>query len=126
MLCGVPFASSGSAGVCTLCQAGRSPTNAGFASSLREELAEGYLKLIEDPGGSVRLPRRFALMGWSVGGTAAVQVAALAQAAGAQVERVILLDAYPSEQWQGVPAPDEQESFRALLRMGGFAGACRR
>lgn len=91
----------------------------GFASSL-QEMAEGYLKLIEKTLAERSLPRRFALMGWSVGGTAAVQVAALAQAAGAQVERVILLDAYPSEQWQGVPAPDEQESFRALLRMGGL------
>lgn len=96
-----------------------SDPQAGFASSL-QELAEGYLKLIEKTLSERSLPRRFALMGWSVGGTAAVQVAALAQAAGAQVERVILLDAYPSEQWQGVPAPDEQESFRALLRMGGL------
>lgn len=96
-----------------------SDPQAGFASSL-QELAEGYLKLIEKTLEERSLPRRFALMGWSVGGTAAVQVAALAQAAGAQVERVILLDAYPSEQWQGVPAPDEQESFRALLRMGGL------
>lgn len=96
-----------------------SDPHAGFASSL-QELAEGYLKLIEKTLSERSLPRRFALMGWSVGGTAAVQVAALAQAAGAQVERVILLDAYPSEQWQGVPAPDEQESFRALLRMGGL------
>ena len=96
-----------------------SDPHAGFASSL-QELAEGYLKLIEKTLAERSLPRRFALMGWSVGGTAAVQVAALAQAAGAQVERVVLLDAYPSEQWQGVPAPDEQESFRALLRMGGL------
>lgn len=96
-----------------------SDPNVGFASSL-QELAEGYLKLIEKTLAERSLPRRFALMGWSVGGTAAVQVAALAQAAGVQVERVILLDAYPSEQWQGVPAPDEQESFRALLRMGGL------
>ena len=96
-----------------------SDPQAGFASSL-QELAEGYLAQIEKTLAERSLPRRFALMGWSVGGTAAVQVAALAQAAGAQVERVILLDAYPSEQWQGVPAPDEQESFRALLRMGGL------
>ena len=96
-----------------------SDPQAGFASSL-QELAEGYLKLIEKTLAERSLPGRFALMGWSVGGIAAVQVAALAQAAGAQVERVMLLDAYPSEQWQGVPAPDEQESFRALLRMGGL------
>lgn len=96
-----------------------SDPQAGFASSL-QELAEGYLAQIEKTLAERSLPRRFALMGWSVGGTAAVQVAALAQAAGAQVERVILLDAYPSEQWQGVPAPDKQESFRALLRMGGL------
>ena len=96
-----------------------SDPQADFASSL-QELAEGYLAQIEKTLAERSLPRRFALMGWSVGGTAAVQVAALAQAAGALVERVILLDAYPSEQWQGVPAPDEQESFRALLRMGGL------
>lgn len=96
-----------------------SDPNVGFASSL-QELAEGYLAQIEKTLVERSLPRRFALMGWSVGGTAAVQVAALAQAAGARVERVVLLDAYPSEQWQGVPAPDEQESFRALLRMGGL------
>ncbi|WP_049333180.1 non-ribosomal peptide synthetase [Rothia mucilaginosa] len=96
-----------------------SDPHAGFASSL-QELAEGYLAQVEKTLAERSLPRRFALMGWSVGGTAAVQVAALAQAAGAHVERVILLDAYPSEQWQGVPAPDEQESFRALLRMGGL------
>ena len=96
-----------------------SDPQAGFASSL-QELAEGYLAQIEKTLAERSLPRRFALMGWSVGGTAAVQVAALAQAAGAWIERVILLDAYPSEQWQGVPAPDEQESFRALLRMGGL------
>lgn len=96
-----------------------SDPQAGFASSL-QELAEGYLAQIEKTLAERSLPRRFVLMGWSVGGTAAVQVAALAQAAGALVERVILLDAYPSEQWQGVPAPDEQESFRALLRMGGL------
>ena len=96
-----------------------SDPQAGFASSL-QELAEGYLAQIEKTLAERSLPRRFALMGWSVGGTAAVQVAALAQAMGALVERVVLLDAYPSEQWQGVPAPDEQESFRALLRMGGL------
>ena len=98
-----------------------SDPQAGFASSL-QELAEGYLAQIEKTLAERSLPGRFALMGWSVGGTAAVQVAALAQAAGAQVERVILLDAYPSEQWQGVPAPDEQESFAAAY--GRFAGAC--
>lgn len=106
-------------GVYTVQAEAFSDPQTGFASSL-QELAEGYLKLIEKTLAERSLPRRFALMGWSVGGTAAVQVAALAQAAGAQVERVILLDAYPSEQWQGVPAPDEQESFRALLRMGGL------
>ncbi|MFC2656132.1 MAG: non-ribosomal peptide synthetase, partial [Rothia dentocariosa] len=37
------------------------------------------------------------------------------------VQQVTLLDAYPAEQWQGIPEPDEQESFRALLRMGGLS-----
>ena len=66
-----------------------SDPQAGFASSL-QELAEGYLKLIEKTLAEPSLPRRFALMGWSgryrprcSGGSGA--------GCGAQVERVILL-----------------------------------
>ena len=93
--------------------------DAGYAQSLRE-LAEGYLARIRETLESRQLPPRFNVMGWSVGGTAAVEVAALAEAAGYDIPQVTLLDAYPAEQWQGVPEPDEQESFRALLRMGGL------
>ena len=93
--------------------------NAGYAQSLRE-LAEGYLARIRETLEERQLPSQFSLMGWSVGGTAAVEVAALAETAGYDVQQVTLLDAYPAEQWQGIPEPDEQESFRALLRMGGL------
>ena len=93
--------------------------NAGYAQSLRE-LAEGYLARIRETLEERQLPSQFSLMGWSVGGTAAVEVAALAETAGYEVHQVTLLDAYPVEQWQGIPEPDDQESFRALLRMGGL------
>lgn len=96
-----------------------SDPKADFPASLRE-LATGYFKCIRDTLEQEDLQRRIELLGWSMGGTAAVEVAALAQGAGVEVERTVLLDAYPAEQWQGVPAPDEQESFRALRRMGGL------
>lgn len=99
-----------------------SDPHAGFPSTLRE-LAQEYLGRIRQTLRDANLPARIELMGWSVGGTAAVEVAALAEDTGIAVERTVLLDAYPAEQWQGVPAPDEQESFRALLRMGGMPEA---
>jgi enterobactin synthetase component F len=61
--------------------------------------------------------------GWSVGGVIAHTMATQLQEAGCEVGALVLLDAYPGEQWRGLPAPDEQEALRALLRMGGLDAA---
>ncbi|WP_344112783.1 amino acid adenylation domain-containing protein [Nocardioides humi] len=65
---------------------------------------------------------RFHVAGWSLGGMAAHAVAALARADDQDVGAVLLLDAYPSEQWQHLAEPTEQEALRGILRMGGVEG----
>ncbi|WP_110207171.1 non-ribosomal peptide synthetase [Nocardioides daejeonensis] len=61
----------------------------------------------------------FRVAGWSLGGMAAQAVGALARAEGQQVDLVLALDAYPSDQWAHLGAPDEAEALRGVLRMGG-------
>lgn len=65
------------------------------------------------------------LVGWSVGGVLAQEVAAQLEAAAAgsthtpQVRRLCLLDAYPAELWQGRPAPTHHELLQGVLTMAG-------
>lgn len=61
----------------------------------------------------------FHLAGWSIGGMCAHEVAVTARSAGHRVGAVVLLDAYPSEQWHRLRAPSPDESLRAVLRMAG-------
>lgn len=61
----------------------------------------------------------FHVAGWSLGGMAAHTVAALAREGGQEVGAVLLLDAYPSDQWQHLSMPTEDEALRGILRMGG-------
>jgi len=61
----------------------------------------------------------FHVIGWSVGGMLAHEIAALAESAGRPVGGVTLLDAYPTDQWRDLPEPTESETLRALLRMAG-------
>lgn len=56
------------------------------------------------------------LAGWSVGGTCAQAVAAAGML---EVDSLLLLDAYPAEQWAARPAPGPAERLAALARMGG-------
>ncbi|NMO00985.1 amino acid adenylation domain-containing protein [Gordonia sp. TBRC 11910] len=78
-------------------------------------VAASYLETIESvaPQGPLRL------LGWSVGGVIAHEIAVLARARGRAVAPIVLLDAYPSECWAGRPAPDAAEVRRALLIMAG-------
>jgi len=62
----------------------------------------------------------FHLAGWSLGGMAAHAVAALARAEGQQVGAVVLLDAYPAEQWQHLSVPTETEALVGILRLAGL------
>lgn len=62
----------------------------------------------------------FHVAGWSLGGMAAHAVAALARSEGQRVGAVVLLDAYPAEQWQHLAEPTESEALVGVLRLGGL------
>ncbi|MFW0178404.1 amino acid adenylation domain-containing protein [Rothia sp. P7208] len=79
-----------------------------------EELALYYVGLLE----SLELST-FYLVGWSVGGTVSVDVASLASARGMKVKQCVILDGYPAQQWDSVDEPSKEDTYRALLRMGG-------
>ncbi len=61
----------------------------------------------------------YRLLGWSVGGVLAQAVAALLEDDGADVDVLALLDAYPSDQWRDLAAPEESDALVALLNMAG-------
>ncbi|CAN5570052.1 non-ribosomal peptide synthetase [soil metagenome] len=61
----------------------------------------------------------FHVAGWSLGGMAAHAVAARARAEGGAVGAVVLLDAYPSDQWAHLAEPTEAEALLGVLRLGG-------
>ncbi len=63
---------------------------------------------------------RFHVAGWSLGGMAAHEVAAQARADHQEVGAVVLLDAYPADQWRHLPEPTEAEALRGILRLGGL------
>lgn len=65
--------------------------------------------------------REIDLVGWSVGGVLAQEVACvLAELPGApRVRKLCLLDAYPAELWRRLPAPDERELLEGILAMAG-------
>lgn len=84
-------------------------------ATLLEEAAD-YAGLIRE----VRPQGPYRLLGWSVGGILAHAVAVLLQEAGAEVELLALLDAFPAEQWRERPAPEEGDALTAVLRMAGF------
>ncbi len=78
-------------------------------------LAERQLKAIRTVVGD----GLFHVAGWSLGGMAAHEVAALAQSRGQRVGAVVLLDAYPAEQWAHLSQPSEAAALLGVLRMGG-------
>lgn len=62
----------------------------------------------------------FHVAGWSLGGMAAHAVATLARTEGQQVGSVMLLDAYPPEQWHHLAVPTESEALVGILRLAGL------
>lgn len=80
-----------------------------------EEQAADYVRHLR----TVQPQGPYRLLGWSVGGVLAHTVAVLLQEAYQEVE-LALLDAFPSEQWRGQPAPEEGDALTAVLRMAGF------
>ncbi|WP_020495872.1 non-ribosomal peptide synthetase [Sciscionella marina] len=79
-----------------------------------EEMAAAYVDAIATPEHG-----RYLLAGWSVGGVIAHAMACELTERGAEVGLLAMLDAYPSEQWQDLPEPDESDAARALLFMAG-------
>ena len=79
------------------------------------DVARDYLDTIEEisPTGPLRL------VGWSVGGVIAHEIAVQAATRGRTVSQVALLDAYPSECWADQPPATPEEVRRALLIMAG-------
>ena len=80
-----------------------------------DALAERYLERVRPLVGEGGCH----LLGWSLGGMAAHAVAELAIRTGVPVGAVIMVDAYPGEQWRQLPEPTEQDGLLALVRMGG-------
>ncbi len=75
-----------------------------YVARLRERWPEGPIHLV----------------GWSVGGVIAHAMAAQIAEAGDPPGVLMLLDAYPSEQWRHLPPPTHEDSLEALLLMGGL------
>lgn len=80
-----------------------------------EELAHRQLAAIRSVVGD----GAFHVGGWSLGGMAAHAVATLARASGQDVGAVVLLDAYPPDQWQHLAEPTEADALVGILRLGG-------
>jgi thioesterase domain-containing protein len=85
-------------------QARREPLAASIA-----EMAADYVREIR----KVQPDGPYHLLGWSVGGVIAHEMTVQLE----DVGLLCLLDAYPSEQWRGLPPPDEFDE--ALLNMTG-------
>lgn len=81
------------------------------------ELAQRYADVLAE----VADGRPVHLVGWSVGGVVAHDLAVRA-ADRFDVASLTLLDAYPSAAWRSLPAPDDVDAARALAVMGGLDG----
>ncbi|MCM3782687.1 amino acid adenylation domain-containing protein [Neobacillus mesonae] len=81
-----------------------------------EEMAADYIKHIREvhPKGPYRLA------GWSLGGNVAHAVAVQLEAAGEEVEIMVMLDAYPGHFLPLGKGPDDEEALIALLALGGY------
>lgn len=79
------------------------------------ELASAYADAVVElaPQGPV------ALLGWSVGGVIAHELAIQLTERGVPVETLALLDAYPPSSWQHLDDPTDRQINEALLIMGG-------
>lgn len=60
------------------------------------------------------------LLGWSVGGIIAHEMAVQLERGGRNAPLVAMLDSYPSDIWRDEPAPDESAALRALVLIAGI------
>ncbi|WP_188074640.1 non-ribosomal peptide synthetase [Pusillimonas sp. ANT_WB101] len=60
------------------------------------------------------------LLGWSVGGILAHEVACVLAERQAQVGVVCMLDAYPAEVWRQRPEPAHDAAYKAIMHIAGY------
>ncbi|MDO4761660.1 MAG: AMP-binding protein [Corynebacterium sp.] len=60
------------------------------------------------------------VIGWSVGGVVAQEVACQLVERGITVRTVVLLDAYPAEVWKDLPAPTDEQLWQGIAAMAGL------
>ncbi|WP_288947620.1 amino acid adenylation domain-containing protein [uncultured Paracoccus sp.] len=60
------------------------------------------------------------LVGWSVGGILAQEIAAILSGMGREPGLVAMLDSYPCDAWRDEPEPDPVAALRALLAIAGY------
>ena len=87
--------------------------NAGIDSL--HALAEHYADQIQ----ALQSDGPYHLLGWSVGGIIAHEVACALAERKARVGVVCLLDAYPSEAWRERPEPAHDAAYKAILHIAG-------
>ncbi|PYE84483.1 non-ribosomal peptide synthetase [Pseudoroseicyclus aestuarii] len=82
-----------------------------------EALASGYLAriLTQHPKGAP-----VHLLGWSLGGILAQELAVQVERAGLTLGALCLLDAYPAAAWRDDPEPNRSDALRALLALSGI------
>ncbi|GAB4058185.1 hypothetical protein GCM10028811_07760 [Uliginosibacterium sediminicola] len=83
-----------------------------------DEVIADYSALVR----SVQPQGPYRFLGWSSGGGIAHAMAARMQAEGEQVELLAMMDAYPSDIWEGKPPPTERDALIVLLDVIGYAG----
>ncbi len=81
------------------------------------ELAENYCSTIR----AIQPDGPYYLLGWSVGGLIAHEIAVSLEEAGERVATLAMLDSFPADRWRGAVDPDEAESLRALALVAGYA-----
>jgi thioesterase domain-containing protein len=95
----------------------QSPAILGDAAGDIESLLADYLARIR--GVQPQGPYHF--IGWSSGGGIAHALAAMLQAAGEEVGVLAMMDAYPSDIWEGKAPPTERDALVTLLDVIGDA-----
>ncbi|MBE1467375.1 non-ribosomal peptide synthetase [Kibdelosporangium phytohabitans] len=90
-------------------------TDPGYAPVSIGEIAADYVAQIR----SVQPHGPYSVLGWSFGGNLAHEVAAQLEAAGEDLDLLVLLDAYPEVPSDGLDAASESDVFTALLANQG-------
>ena len=89
-------------------------------SDLAGRYRELLLRQVAGRGTAVSGLEGATLVGWSLGGMVAQELAHQLEARGLNLERVLLLDSYPQSHWRSLPPATEYDRWLAVARMGGL------